>query len=90
MGLIGLIVASVANIFFASAALDWILTYVGVIIFTGLAAYDSQKIQQIGHSAASMGDEALSRASIIGALALYLDFVNLFLYMLRLFGRSRD
>ncbi|TAL15950.1 Bax inhibitor-1/YccA family protein [bacterium] len=90
MGLLGLVIATVVNIFTALAWLDWALTYLGVFIFTGLAAYDSQKIQRIGLEASAYGDDSLSRASIYGALALYLDFVNLFLFMLRLTGRSRD
>ncbi|PLX45538.1 MAG: hypothetical protein C0609_03010 [Deltaproteobacteria bacterium] len=90
MALIGLIVATVINIFTASAWLDWALTYGGALLFTLLAAYDSQKIQRIGYRAAELGMEALSKQAILGALALYLDFVNLFLYMLRIFGRGRD
>jgi len=90
MGLIGLLVASLANWFFRSPALDWALSYIGVLIFVVLAAYDAQKIQRIGLSAAAGGEAALSRHAILGALALYLDFINLFLFMLRIFGRSRD
>lgn len=89
MGLVGLLVGSLLNWFFKSPAFDWALTYVGVIVFTLLAAYDAQKIQRMGLSAASLGEAALSRHAILGALALYLDFVNLFLMLLRIFGRRR-
>lgn len=88
MALIGLIIASVVNWFLASATLMWITTYAGVLIFVGLTAYDTQKIKQMLWEAA--GDEELSkRVSLIGALGLYLDFINLFLYLLRILGRRR-
>lgn len=89
MGLVGVLVGSLLNWFFKSPAFDWALTYVGVIVFTLLAAYDAQKIQHMGVSAANQGEAALSRHAILGALALYLDFVNLFLMLLRIFGRRR-
>ncbi len=88
MALIGLILASVVNWFLASTTLMWITTYAGVLIFVGLTAYDTQKIKQMLWEAA--GDEELSkRVSLIGALSLYLDFINLFLYLLRILGRRR-
>lgn len=90
MGLIGIVIASVVNWFLASSALYWVLTYASVLVFVGLTAYDAQKIQQIGISAAAGGEGALSRSAIIGALALYLDFINIFLLMLRIFGQSRE
>lgn len=90
MGLVGVLVGSLLNWFFRSPAFDWALTYVGVIVFVILAAYDAQKVQRIGLSVASQGEAALSRCAILGALALYLDFINLFLLLLRLFGRQRD
>lgn len=90
MGLVGVLVGSLANWFFKSPAIDWALTYAGVIVFVLLAAYDAQKIRAIGMDAAAQGEGALSRGAILGALALYLDFINLFLMMLRLFGRRRD
>jgi FtsH-binding integral membrane protein len=90
MGLIGIIVGSLLNWFFKSPAFDWAITYVGVLVFVILAAYDAQKVQRIGISAAAGGEAALSRQAILGALALYLDFINLFLFLLRIFGRSRD
>ena len=88
MGLVGMIIASVVNMFWANETLYWITTYIGVFIFVGLTAYDAQKIKSL--AAASMeGEEAEQKASIIGALRLYLDFINLFLLLLRLLGRRR-
>ena len=83
MALIGLIVASVINVFLASSGLSWIISIVGVVIFTALTAYDVQRIQN-GELAIATG--SMEKAAVIGALHLYLDFVNLFLFMLRLFG----
>jgi FtsH-binding integral membrane protein len=88
MALIGLIIASVANIFFASSTLYWIVTYVGILIFIGLIAYDTQKLKRMSLSLGTDGSMA-QKASIIGALQLYLDFVNLFLLLLRLLGKRR-
>ena len=91
MGLIGLIIASVVNLFWANSTLDAIVTYLGVFIFVGLTAYDTQKIKSMGAVAEQYGDAATPRRiAILGALTLYLDFINLFLYILRLLGRSRD
>jgi uncharacterized protein len=87
MALIGLILATVVNLFWANETLYWITTYAGVIIFAALTAYDMQKLTQISREGLT-GDEA-GRAAIMGALALYLDFINLFLFLLRIFGRSR-
>ena len=88
MALIGLIIASVVNLFLASTTLMWITTYAGVLIFVGLTAYDTQKLKKMLWETA--GDEELSkRVSLIGALNLYLDFINLFLYLLRILGRRR-
>ena len=86
MALIGLIVASLLNVFLAGGALTWIISIVGVVIFTALTAYDVQRIQN-GDIAVYTG--SMEKAAVIGALHLYLDFVNLFLFMLRLFG-GRD
>lgn len=88
MALIGLILGMIVNIFLASSALDWILTILGVIIFVGLIAYDTQRIKRM---AAGIGEdgEASRKAAVFGALALYLDFINLFLRLLRIFGRRR-
>ena len=83
MALIGLIVASVINVFLASSGLSWIISIVGVVIFTALTAYDVQRIQN-GELAIATG--SMEKAAVIGALHLYLDFINLFLFMLRLFG----
>lgn len=89
MGLIGMIIASVVNIFLGSSMLDWIVSAVGVLVFTGLTAYDTQKFMLWGET---MPDDAtvVRRGQIIGALSLYLDFINLFILMLRFFGGSRD
>ena len=88
MLLIGLIIGSVVNIFLRSSALYWILTYVGVGIFVGLIAYDTQKIKQL--AAVSLSNEKGRGAIVVmGALKLYLDFINLFLLLLRIFGRQR-
>jgi FtsH-binding integral membrane protein len=86
MGLIGLIVASVINVFVGFQMLSFIISIVGVVIFTALTAYDVQRIQA-GDLAARTG--SMEKAAVIGALHLYLDFINLFLFMLRLFG-NRD
>jgi uncharacterized protein len=84
MGLIGLIIASIVNIFLASSAMSFVISAVGVLVFTGLTAYDTQKIKEIYYA----GDDAavMGRKAIMGALNLYLDFINLFLSILRLFG----
>jgi hypothetical protein len=86
MGLIGIIVASVLNIFLGNETLSWVIAVIGVVIFTALTAYDVQRIQS-GELAARTG--SMEKAAVIGALELYLDFINLFLFMLRLFG-GRD
>lgn len=87
MGLIGLIIASIVNIFLKSSGFDWALSIIGVGIFSGLTAYDSQKIRQI-YSSADDNDTSVKKA-LSGALNLYLDFINLFLYLLRFFGDRR-
>ena len=87
MALFGLIIASVVNIFVASSTLDWIISLVGVALFIGLTAWDTQKIK----NAAYMTEPSQTgKLATIGALSLYLDFINLFLYLLRFFGRSND
>ena len=85
MGLIGLIIASVVNFFFQNEMLYWITTYAGVLIFVALTAYDTQKIKEM-NVIGNEGTEEDRKEAIIGALRLYLDFINLFLYLLRLFG----
>jgi hypothetical protein len=90
MGLIGLIVVSVVNMFLGSAGMDWVISLVGVMLFLGLTVYDTQKIKQMTVMSLQVGDEAVaSKMGILGALRLYLDFVNIFLYLLRFFGRRR-
>lgn len=88
MGLIGIIIASVVNIFLASTAMQFAISVIGVLVFTGLTAYDTQKIKEI--YLVDDGHEVAGKKSIMGALALYLDFLNLFLMMLRLTGGNRD
>jgi FtsH-binding integral membrane protein len=88
MALIGLVIASVVNLFWANPMLYWIISYAGVLIFVGLTAWDTQKLKQIAY--ATQNDAALAaRLSISGALSLYLDFINLFLFILRIMGRRR-
>jgi len=90
MGLIGMVIASVVNIFIGSSMVSWVVSAIGVVVFTGLTAYDVQKIQQIGGSGIMSGGEAaIRKGAIMGALALYLDFINLFLSLLRLMGDRR-
>ncbi|MDO9461904.1 MAG: Bax inhibitor-1/YccA family protein [Alphaproteobacteria bacterium] len=88
MGLIGVIIASVVNIFLASSALHFAISVIGVLVFTGLTAYDTQSIKQIYYE--GDGHEVAGKKSIMGALRLYLDFLNLFLMMLRLMGGNRN
>jgi FtsH-binding integral membrane protein len=88
MALIGLILATIVNIFWANSTLYWITTYAGVAIFAALTAYDMQKLKQIGQQ--GLTGEAEGRAAILGALTLYLDFINLFLFLLRIFGQQRS
>lgn len=87
MALIGLIIATVVNMFLKSSGFDYILSYAGVAIFVGLTAWDSQKIKQMLQKQYDMSEGA-QKLALIGALTLYLDFINLFLYLLRIFGGS--
>ena len=89
MALIGIIIATIVNIFTKSEGLAMILNYLGVLVFVGLTAYDSQKIKQMLMMAPDTG-EAAQKVALLGALSLYLDFINLFLYLLRIFGSRRD
>ena len=89
MALIGIIIATLVNFFMHSARLDYIISIIGVLIFTGLTAFDVQKIKQIGDAGFNDGD-VMAKITIQAALTLYLDFLNLFLYLLRFFGNSRD
>lgn len=88
MALVGIIIASLVNFLLRSPMLDWFLSIITVVIFTGLTAYDAQKMLAVSRNASD--DEMFRKASVIGALDLYLDFINIFLAMLRLFGRRRD
>ena len=89
MALIGIIVAGLVNLFLHSNGLSYIISFVAVIVFTGLTAYDVQKLKNIGANV-EYGAEATTKLSVLGALTLYLDFINLFLALLRLFGSRRS
>ena len=89
MALIGIILATIVNLFVGSSMLNMIVSYIGVVIFTGLTAYDSQKIKNMLYNADSM-DEGMQKIALLGSLTLYLDFINLFLMLLRIFGGNRD
>jgi len=89
MGLIGIIIASFVNFFFSSPAVYWLITYAGIAIFVGLTAYDAQKIKEMAYAGLA-GSEDERKGAVIGALRLYLDFINLFLLLLRIFGRRSD
>jgi FtsH-binding integral membrane protein len=88
MGLIGIIIASVVNLFLQSPVIHYVTSYIGVLVFVGLTAYDTQKIKRLGEAGFSDG-ETRHKAAIIGALHLYLDFINLFLMLLRVMGNRR-
>lgn len=89
MGLIGLILAMVVNIFMQSAAMQFAISVLGVLIFAGLTAWDTQKIKE-GYYAVAHNGELAKKAAVMGALSLYLDFINMFMFLLRLFGGSRN
>lgn len=89
MLLIGVIIATVVNIFMHSETIYWVTTYAGVVIFVGLIAFDTQKIKHIFMSVDSV-DETTQKVALLGALTLYLDFINLFLFLLRILGGNRD
>ncbi len=88
MGLIGIIIASVVNMFLQSGTFDYIISFIGVLVFTGLTAYDVQKLKRIG-AGIQYGAESTKKLVIMGALSLYLDFINLFLFLLRFLGNRR-
>jgi len=91
MGLIGVIIASLVNLFIRSSAFSMVVSYIGVIVFVGLTAYDTQKLKNMAMTQPAGLDGAVVRkGTILGALSLYLDFINLFLLLLRIFGRGRD
>ena len=87
MGLIGIIIASIVNMFLGSTQLQFVISVIGVLVFVGLTAYDTQRIKEV--YAASDGTEVMGKKAIMGALRLYLDFINLFLLLLQLFGQRR-
>lgn len=90
MGLIGIVIAMIVNWFLKSSSFDYVISFIGVIVFTGLTAYDVQKLKRIGEGVDEQGNVMsgdVKKLAIMGALSLYLDFINLFLMLLRLFGR---
>ena len=91
MGLIGLFIAMIVNMFLGSGPLDYVISIFGVLLFTALTAYDTQRIAQMASNPKmQVSSEDTLKFSIMGALTLYLDFINLFLFLLRLFGGGRD
>jgi len=91
MGLIGIIIASLVNMFFRSSSVSMIVSYIGVLVFVGLSAYDTQKLKNMALTQpADLDGAVIRKGAILGALSLYLDFINLFLLLLRIFGQSRD
>jgi FtsH-binding integral membrane protein len=88
MGLIGIVIASLVNIFVGSSALQFAISIIGVIVFVGLTAYDTQRIKQMYLESDTV--EAAGKKAVLGALALYLDFINLFMLLLQLFGQRRE
>ncbi len=91
MGLIGIIIATLVNMFIRSSAMSMVVSYIGVLVFVGLTAYDTQKLKNMALSQPDGLDGAVVRkGAILGALSLYLDFINLFLMLLRIFGAGRD
>ncbi|MDP6180015.1 MAG: Bax inhibitor-1 family protein, partial [Desulfatiglandales bacterium] len=91
MGLIGIIIATMANMFIQSSAMNMIVSYIGVIVFVGLTAYDTQKLKHMAQAQpADLEGAVIRKGAILGALSLYLDFINLFLMLLRIFGQGRD
>ena len=88
MALIGLIIASLVNLFLRSSGLDWIISLIGVVLFTALTAYDVQRVKRLATETDLYDDTQVGRLAVISALSLYLDFINPFLYLLRFFGRN--
>jgi len=88
IGLIGIVIASVINMFLHSDSLGYVISYIGVAVFVGLTAYDVQKLKRIG-AGIEYGDASSKKMALMGGLTLYLDFINLFLFLLRIFGRRR-
>ncbi|QYN43696.1 Bax inhibitor-1/YccA family protein [Gilliamella sp. ESL0441] len=89
MGLIGIVIASIVNIFLKSEPLMWAVTYIGVFVFAGLTAYDTQKLKELGENISQDDQNEFRRFVILGALTLYLDFINLFIMLLRIFADRR-
>ena len=89
MGLIGVILASLVNVFLKSSGLDWVITFIAIAVFMGLIAYDTQRLKAM-HAMGSDNPAMEKKMVILGALALYLDFINLFIQLLRIFGKRRD
>jgi FtsH-binding integral membrane protein len=89
MGLIGIIIASIVNIFLKSEPLYWVITYIGVLVFAGLTAYDTQRLKETAYQLQGADASMVTKVSITGALSLYLDFINLFLMLLRILGDRR-
>lgn len=90
MALIGLIIATIVNLFLQSTQMMWLITYAGVLIFCGLTAYDTQKIKTMFLEMGGEKNEATLKVALLGSLTLYLDFINLFIYLLRIFGNRRN
>lgn len=89
MALIGLIIASVVNLFLNSPVFNWVITYIGVVIFVALTAYDANKIKRVLQEHGTEVNESTQKIALMGALSLYLDFINLFLFLLRILGSRR-
>jgi FtsH-binding integral membrane protein len=89
MALIGLIIAMIVNFFLKSSPMEWWISVIGVVVFTGLTAYDTQKIKQMGDEIEAEGETNISKIAVIGALELYLDLINLFLMLLEFFGAQK-
>jgi len=89
VGLLGIVVAMVINFFLKSPAMEWWISMIGVVIFIGLTAYDTQKIKEMGENIASQGEMNVSKIAVLGALTLYLDFINLFIMLLEFFGNQK-
>ena len=89
MGLIGIVIASLVNLFLQGEPLMWAVTYIGVFVFAGLTAYDTQKLKQLGVNLSQDDQNMFRRYVILGALTLYLDFINLFIMLLRIFADRR-
>ncbi|MCX6278963.1 MAG: Bax inhibitor-1/YccA family protein [Bacteroidetes bacterium] len=86
MGLVGLMIAMLVNFFMKSSMMDYIISIIGVLIFTGLTAYDVQRLKNMGSGIGASGEDNVRKLSILGALTLYLDFINLFIFLLRFLG----